>query len=92
MKLFKLDRVSLPCAVFSVPLSLASWYTWKIDRMGEALLHPEYPLLSVEDLKVLFLIFLMEYFVLCSVCSYYLFLITPVESIIFSDGGLHQSQ
>ena len=45
MKLFKLDHVSLPCAVFSVPLSLASWYTWKIDRMGEALLHPEYPLL-----------------------------------------------
>lgn len=59
MKLFKLDHVSLPCAVFSIPLSLASWYTWKIDRMGDALLHPEYPLLAVEDLKVLFLIFLL---------------------------------
>lgn len=72
MKLFKLDRVSLPCAVFSIPLSLASWYTWKIDRMGEALLHPEYPLLSVEDLKVLFLIFLLLFAILPPVVRLFL--------------------
>lgn len=72
MKLFKLDHVSLPCAVFSVPLSLASWYTWKIDRMGEALLHPEYPLLSMEDLKVLFLIFLLLFAVLPPVVRLFL--------------------
>lgn len=64
MKLFKLDRITMACAFFSIPLSLTSWYTYKIDRMGEALIHPGYPLLSVDDFRVLPLIFLLLVIVL----------------------------
>lgn len=59
MKLFRWDVPCQACLVFSLFLSPAVWYTYKIDCMGDKVAEAGNEIISLQDGFVLLLLFIL---------------------------------
>ena len=59
MKLFRWDVPCQACLVFSLFLSPAAWYTYKIDCMGDKVAEAGNEIISLQDGFVLLLLFIL---------------------------------